>query len=167
MKAAAYALAAVLFWLGAQGLVQLVEDNTEARLAQAEAYREGCLPQPGETAWIVSNGHTAHCRIYSSPSLHRGMAPHLISAAAVDVQTTYHPHKVRLAPVRAGIPFLGYVVWPQHLSAGQYLRRRYHHRLRDHERHGRDRSQALRSYRAALAHTGSTRHPVTHSGDRP
>lgn len=78
-----------------------------------------------------------------------------------------HPYKVRLAPVRAGVPFLGYVVWPQHLSAGQYLRRRYHHRLRDHEHHGRDRSQALRSYRAALAHTGSTRHHVTHSGDRP
>jgi len=70
---------------------------------------------------------------------------------------TVHPYKVRLAPVRAGVPFLGYVVWPQHLSAGQYLRRRYHHRLRDHEHHGRDRSQALRSYRAALAHTGATR----------
>lgn len=78
---------------------------------------------------------------------------------------TIHPHKVRLAPVRAGIPFLGYVVWPQHLSAGQYLRRRYHHRLRDHECHGRDRTEALRSYRAALAHTGSTRHHVTHTGD--
>jgi len=70
---------------------------------------------------------------------------------------TIHPHKVRLAPMRAGIPFLGYVVWPQHLSAGQYLRRRYHHRLRDHECHGRDRTEALRSYRAALAHTGATR----------
>lgn len=79
---------------------------------------------------------------------------------------TVNPRKVRLAPVSAGVPFLGYVVWPQHISAGQYLRRRYHHRLREHESHGRDRSEALRSYRAALSHTGSARHHI-HQGDRP
>lgn len=71
---------------------------------------------------------------------------------------TIHPHKVRLAPVAAGVPFLGYVVWPSHISAGHYLRSRYHYRLRQHETQGADRSEALRSYRAALAHTGSTRH---------
>lgn len=70
---------------------------------------------------------------------------------------TIHPRKVRLAPTRAGMPFLGYVVWPGHVSAGQYLRSRYHYRLREHEHHGRDRSEALRSYRAALSHTGPTR----------
>lgn len=70
---------------------------------------------------------------------------------------TIHPKKIRLAPTRAGIPFLGYVVWPSHISAGQYLRRRYHYRLREHEQQGRDRTEALRSYRAALSHTGSTR----------
>lgn len=78
---------------------------------------------------------------------------------------TIHPRKVRLAPTCAGIPFLGYVIWPGHISAGHYLRRRYHHRLREHETHGRDRTEALRSYRAALAHTGSTRYHV-HIGDR-
>jgi hypothetical protein len=71
-----------------------------------------------------------------------------------------HPRKVRLAPVRAGIPFLGYVIWPGHVSAGHYLRHRYLQRLRQHETSGRDRSEAIRSYRAALAHTGSTRHHV-------
>ena len=70
---------------------------------------------------------------------------------------TIHPRKVRLAPTRAGIPFLGYVIWPQHISAGQYLRRRYHYRLREHESGGRDRTEAIRSYRAALSHTGATR----------
>lgn len=70
---------------------------------------------------------------------------------------TVHPRKVRLAPTRAGVPFLGYVVWPQHVSAGQYLRRRYHQRLRQHEHGGRDRTEAIRSYRAALSHTGATR----------
>lgn len=69
---------------------------------------------------------------------------------------TVHPHKLRLAPVSAGVPYLGYIVWPQHISAGQYLRRRYHHRLRQHETAGQDRTQALQSYRAALLHTGAT-----------
>lgn len=71
---------------------------------------------------------------------------------------TVHPRKVRLAPVAAGIPFLGYVVHPNHISAGQRLRKRYHYRLREHERDGRDRSEAIRSYLAALSHTGSTRY---------
>lgn len=70
---------------------------------------------------------------------------------------TIHPHKVRLAPVAAGVPFLGYVVWPNHVSAGAYLRQRYHQRLRQQERGGRDRIESLQSYRAALAHTGATR----------
>lgn len=70
---------------------------------------------------------------------------------------TIHPHKTRLAPVSAGIPFLGYVVWEKHISAGHYMRSRYHQRLRQHESGGRDRTDALRSYRAMLNHTGSTR----------
>lgn len=68
-----------------------------------------------------------------------------------------HPHKIRLAPASAGIPFLGYVVWPHHISAGRYIRSRYHQRLRQHESGGQDRTDALRSYRAMLNHTGATR----------
>lgn len=69
---------------------------------------------------------------------------------------TIHPKKIRLAPTISGIPFLGYVTWPHHISAGAYLRKRYHHTLRQHESGIYDRSQALNSYRAALAHTGAT-----------
>lgn len=68
-----------------------------------------------------------------------------------------HPRKVRIAPTTAGVPFLGYVVWPGHVSAGRYIRHRYHQRLRQHETTGRDHSAALTAYRAMLAHTGSTR----------
>lgn len=68
-----------------------------------------------------------------------------------------HPRKVRLAPVAAGVPFLGYVVWPSHISAGRYIRHRYHQRLRQHEAGARDRSESLVAYRAMLNHTGSTR----------
>jgi len=69
---------------------------------------------------------------------------------------TIHPKKIRLAPVTAGIPFLGYIVWPNHISAGAYGRRRYLHRLRQHEAGGYDRSEALASYKAMFSHTGST-----------
>lgn len=69
---------------------------------------------------------------------------------------TIHPRKIRIAPTAAGVPFLGYVVWPTSISAGQRLRRRYHYRLRQHEA-GQDRSEAMNSYRAALGFTQSTR----------
>ncbi|MRV72525.1 RNA-directed DNA polymerase (Reverse transcriptase) [Duganella sp. FT92W] len=67
-----------------------------------------------------------------------------------------NPRKIRLAPVAAGVPFLGYIVWPNHISVGAYGRRRYHQCLRQHETQGRDRSQALASYRAMLSHSGPT-----------
>ncbi len=70
---------------------------------------------------------------------------------------TVHPHKLRLQRVSAGVPWLGYVVWPNHVSAGAHLRTRYHRCLRQHENAGIDRTEALLSYRAALAHTGVTR----------
>lgn len=69
---------------------------------------------------------------------------------------TIHPKKVRLALVSLGIPYLGYIVWQNHISVGAYCRRRYHHRLRQHESGIRDRSQALASYSAMFSHAGST-----------
>lgn len=84
----------------------------------------------------------------------------MISAAVVAYLAaeglTIHPFKIRLAPVAAGIPYLGYVVWPNHISAGAYGRRRYHQRLRQQEVGGYDRSEALMSYRALFSHTGTT-----------
>lgn len=68
-----------------------------------------------------------------------------------------HPHKIRLAPAGVGIPFLGYVVWPNHISAGRYIRSRCLQRLRQHESGIKDRTEALISYRAMLTFTGSTR----------
>lgn len=69
---------------------------------------------------------------------------------------TIHPKKIRLAKVSDGVPFLGYVVWPNHISVGAYGRRRYHSRLRQHENGGRDCSSALNSYNAMFSHSGST-----------
>lgn len=69
---------------------------------------------------------------------------------------TIHPKKIRLAPTAAGIPFLGYVVWPNHISAGSYVRRRFQHRLRQHENQGYDCSDAIAAYASMFKHTGST-----------
>ncbi len=69
---------------------------------------------------------------------------------------TIHPKKIRLATAASGIPFLGYIVWPSHISAGKYVRSRYLHRLRQHENLGYDKSEALVAYSAMFKHTGST-----------
>ena len=82
----AYAAMVIGAILVAYNVVDRIEQHTEARIAQASAYREGCLPAAGETAIIVSNGRTARCRTYTTPSLSTGMAPQLVSAAAVEVQ---------------------------------------------------------------------------------
>jgi len=76
----------LVFLLAAYASVEALHERNESRLQLAEAYREGCLPGPGETARITSDGHTAQCRIYSTASLTRGMAPRLVSAAAVEVR---------------------------------------------------------------------------------
>lgn len=80
----------------------------------------------------------------------------VITARLASEGINIHPNKIRIAPVSAGVPFLGYVVWPHHISAGSYLRRRHLHALRQHESGIYDRSEALNSYTAALSHTGLT-----------
>lgn len=69
---------------------------------------------------------------------------------------TVHPRKIRIAPIKDGVPYLGYIVWPEHTSAGKHVRKRYHKRLRQQDS-GIDCEEALQSYRAMLAHTGGAR----------
>lgn len=69
---------------------------------------------------------------------------------------TIHPKKIRLAPSAAGVPFLGYITHPNHISAGRYARGRYLRRLRQHESGGYDRSEAISAYQAMFRHTGSS-----------
>jgi len=85
MKNIAYAsmLLAVIFI--AYNITDRIGQATEARIAVASAFREGCLPAAGQTAIIVSNGRVAHCRILSTASTSPGMAPQLFSAAVVEV----------------------------------------------------------------------------------
>ncbi len=59
MKRLAYTSALIGLMLIGWNIVDRVEQHTEARIAQASAYREGCLPAVGETAIIVSDGRVA------------------------------------------------------------------------------------------------------------
>lgn len=90
-----------------------------------------------------------------SPDELRAIKEAIVARLAAD-GLTIHPRKVRLAPVAAGVPFLGYVVWPNHISAGAYVRGRYIRRLREHEAGGYDRGETLQAYQAMFSHTGPT-----------
>lgn len=85
MKRLAYTAGVIGAILIAYNVAERMDRHTEARLALAESYREGCLPANGETAVIVSNGQRASCRIYRSVSTSPGMAQVLVSAATVEV----------------------------------------------------------------------------------
>ena len=66
-----------------------------------------------------------------------------------------HPHKTVIRPVSCGVPFLGFVIWPNHISAGKRIRQQYHKAIKKSlVMHNDD---VLTSYRSTLAHAGSTR----------
>lgn len=85
MKRLAYTAGVIGAILIAYNVAERIDRQAEARIALAESYREGCLPASGETAVIVSDGRMARCRIYRSASVSTGMAPVLVSVAAVEV----------------------------------------------------------------------------------
>lgn len=84
------ALGTLALILGAQGLVDAVERNTEARLRDREdriAYRQwasdGCTPaDASETAVVKYDGALLRCRIYRHAEY--GMAPSLVSVAVLE-----------------------------------------------------------------------------------
>lgn len=85
MKAAMLAVCAVGLIIAALGLADAIDRHGDTQAELAAAYREGCLPRPGETSIIVSDGHRASCRILTTASLNPGMARKLVSAAVVEV----------------------------------------------------------------------------------
>lgn len=86
MKRAMIGVCACGIALAIYGLVDAISQAGDKRAELAHAMRESCMPTAGQTAVIVSDGRIARCRIYSSASQSRGMAPRLISAAVVDVE---------------------------------------------------------------------------------
>lgn len=78
----AAALALVLLILGALGLVDRIERDTEDRLAYREWVADACTPSPGEMAVAEHDGKRLHCIIYSRNV--KGFAPVVVSAAVME-----------------------------------------------------------------------------------
>ena len=68
---------------------------------------------------------------------------------------TVNPKKIAIRRIDRGIPFLGYVIWKNHVSAGARVRRRFSRCLRLSE--GVNRKSSLDSYKGFFKHTGATR----------
>jgi len=81
----AYSAAVIGVVMIAYHVVDRIEQHTEAVIAHERSFREGCLPRAGETSVITSDGRTARCLTYTTPSLSPGMARQLVSAAAIEV----------------------------------------------------------------------------------
>lgn len=79
----AAALALVLLILGALGLVDRLERDTEDRLAYRDWVADACTPAPGETVIAKNDAGKLHCTIYSHAG--RGLAPVVVSAAVMEV----------------------------------------------------------------------------------
>jgi retron-type reverse transcriptase len=68
---------------------------------------------------------------------------------------TVNPKKISITKTDAGISFLGYIVWPNHISAGKYVRKRISSVLK--KSNGKDIKQTLAAYNGIFTHTGATR----------
>ena len=83
MKHAAIIASIIAGVLGAYGLVDAIERDTEARLAYSADLRAGCIPtRAGENAIIINDGMQLRCRIYSDAG--GAMVPKLVSAAVLE-----------------------------------------------------------------------------------
>lgn len=79
----------------------------------------------------------------------------LIENQLAAIGLSVNPKKTKIRKITQGIPFLGYIVWPNHISAGKRVRRQYAKKLRRMD--GTDSSATRASYNGIFKHTGATR----------
>ena len=77
------ALALLVLILGAQGLVDWNERETEDRLSYRQWVADACTPNEGETAIARRENGKLTCTIYARYS--RGMTPLIVSAAVMEL----------------------------------------------------------------------------------
>lgn len=74
----------VVLILGAQGLSDRIERETEARIAYRQWVADACTPRrAGQTAVATHDGQRLSCTIYSRTSI--GYAREVVSAAVAEV----------------------------------------------------------------------------------
>lgn len=77
------ALALVILILGAIGLLDRLERDTEDRLAYRQWVADACVPGAGESAIAINDGKRLRCTLYSQRGY--GLATEVVSAAVMDV----------------------------------------------------------------------------------
>lgn len=68
---------------------------------------------------------------------------------------TINPKKVAIRKIQHGIPFLGHLIWPNHISAGKLIKNRYAKLLRKHN--GIQKEKSFAAYNGIFKHIGATR----------
>ena len=86
MKRAMLIVCAIGLIMAMYGLADAIDRHGDARAELAAAVQRDCLPRPGETAIIISDGRRTECRLYTTRSTSPGMARQLVSASALEVQ---------------------------------------------------------------------------------
>ena len=79
----ASALGLIVLILGAQGLLDRMERDTEDRIGYRKWVAEACLPGEGESATAIHSDGKLHCTIYSQRGY--GLVPIILSAAVAEV----------------------------------------------------------------------------------
>jgi hypothetical protein len=76
------ALALIVLILGAQGLLDRLERDTEDRIAYRQWVADACIPNHGESAIAVHDGKRLRCTIYSQRGY--GLATEVVSASVME-----------------------------------------------------------------------------------
>lgn len=78
-----------------------------------------------------------------------------IEVKLMEIGLSVNPKKTKIRKISCGIPSLGYIVWPNHISVGKRARKQYAKKIRSSE--GKDMIGVMASYNGIFKHTGSTR----------
>lgn len=78
------ALGLIALILGAQGLSDRIERETDARIEYRRWVEDACTPAAGQTAVTTHNGRQLSCTIYSRTGT--GYAREVVSVAVLEVQ---------------------------------------------------------------------------------
>ena len=78
-----------------------------------------------------------------------------VKSKLLEIGLTINPKKIAIRKIEHGIPFLGYLIWPHHISAGPYVRKRFGQLLRKHN--GINKQKSFAAYNGIFKHTGPTR----------
>ena len=74
----------VVLILGAQGLSDRIERETDARVEYQRWLADACTPSAGQTAVTTNSGRQLSCTIYSKTGI--GYAREVVSVAVLEVQ---------------------------------------------------------------------------------